>query len=256
MIQIEGLVKRYQDVTALDGLNLRVQKGRFFVLLGPNGAGKTTALKILAGLLAPSAGRVRIGGHDWSHPSPEARRRVTYIPDFPYLYDKLTPREFLEFVAAVYALPSQGMGDRIQFWMDTLELIGQQDKLIEQLSHGQRQRLVFASAFLPSPELILVDEPMVGLDPRMRQKVSRLMKEMTRAGTTVFLSTHTLSLAEEMADEIAILDKGKCVACGTLGILRERAGTRGKIEEIFFKLTEEADDDPRTAPYQGPNRQE
>ena len=242
MICIEALAKRYGDKMALDGLCLNVGRGKFFVLLGPNGAGKTTTLKILAGLLRPTGGRVEINGVDWAHPSPEARRKVTYIPDFPYLYDKLTGREFMEFVADVYSLPEQGLPQRIQAWLQTMEMDRDQDKLTEQFSDGQRQRLVFAAALLPEPELIVVDEPMVGLDPRMRHKISHILKEKSRAGVTVLMSTHTLSLAEEMADEIAIVDKGKCVASGSLAQLRSaaQAGASSKMEEVFFRLTEES----------------
>ncbi len=244
MIHIENLNKRYGDTLALDGLNLHVGRGKFFVLLGPNGAGKTTTLKILSGLLSPSSGSVHVAGEDWSRPSVEAKRKVTYIPDFPFLYDKLTPGEFLQFIADVYGLPTKLAQEGIPYWLQTMELAREENKLIEHMSHGQRQRLVFAAALLPRPELIVVDEPMVGLDPRMKQKISRILKEKTKEGTTVFLSTHTLSLAEEMADEIAILDQGKCVAHGTLAQLRAQAigASSARMEDIFLQLTKESGD--------------
>lgn len=242
MIRLEGLTKRYREKVALENLDLTVEQGKFFVLLGPNGAGKTTTLKILAGLLRPTAGRVTIWGEDWTNPPAHARRQVTYIPDFPYLYDKLTPREFLEFIGAMYAMEACRLAEGIPFWLDAMEIREEQNRLIEQFSHGQKQRLVFAAALLPEPRVILVDEPMVGLDPHMRQKTARILKEKSRAGATIFMSTHTLSLAEEMADEIAVLDKARCVACGTLDQLRaqSRAGGAGGMEEIFFRLTEES----------------
>ncbi len=241
MIRIENLTKRYQDTLALDRLNLHIGRGKFFVLLGPNGAGKTTTLKILAGLLSPTSGRVLIAGEDWSHPALNAKRKVTYVPDFPFLYEKLTPAEFLKFIGDVYGLKAVVAREGITHWLNEMEIAKDQEKLIEHMSHGQRQRLCFAAALLPQPELIVVDEPMVGLDPRMRQKISRILKEQTQTGTTVLLSTHTLPLAEEMADEIAILDNATCVACGTLAQLRAQAqgGSSTKIEEIFFRLTQE-----------------
>ena len=240
MIKIEELTKSYGDLTALDSLSLEVPEGEFFAFLGPNGAGKTTTIKLLTGLLRPTSGTAYICGHNIEREYIKAKSLISYIPDFPFLYDKLTGREFLDFVVRLY--PGCGGPEQTALRDELLHQFGletQQHHLIENYSHGMRQKVVFAAALLHKPRVMIIDEPMVGLDPHSARIVKDILKTRSKEGVTIFLSTHTLSVAEELADRIGIIDKGKLIAMGTVSELSESAGIKGKLEDVFLRLTEE-----------------
>ena len=240
MIKIENLKKCYGDLTAVDDLSLEVGAGEFFAFLGPNAAGKTTTIKILTGLLKPTSGTASICGYDIQKDYLKAKSIISYIPDFPFLYDKLTGREFLDFVCGLYPVKDSAaqLRDREKL-MEDLGLKAHENQLIENYSHGMSQKLVFAAAFLHEPRVMIIDEPMVGLDPHSSRIVKNILKEKSKQGVTVFLSTHTLSVAEELADRIGIIDRGKLLCAGTLRELSETAGIKGRLEDVFLRITEE-----------------
>ena len=239
MIELEHLTKRFGDLVAVQDVCLTVPRGEFFAVLGPNAAGKTTTLKILAGLMKPTAGRARVGGFDVLEQPLEARRRMAFVPDFPFLYEKLTPIEFFRFTAQLFHMPEarvqQNLSELIKRF--NLELFAQ--KPIEGLSHGTRQRVAIVSALLHDPEAFIIDEPMVGLDPQHARVVKDILKERARAGMAVLLSTHQLSVAEEMADRIGIMHQGRLIAVGTPGELRHESGQAGPLEDVFLALTKD-----------------
>lgn len=239
MIQIEQLTKRFGNLTAVDHLNLSVDAGEFFAFLGPNAAGKTTTIKMLVGLLKPTSGRSLLGNFDIQVSPVEAKRLLAYIPDFPFLYDKLSPQEIILLVGELFGMTRKETETQRDYWFDYLDLNDYRHELTENLSHGTRQRVVFATAFLHSPRIIIVDEPMVGLDPRHARLVKNALKDFTTKGGTVFLSTHVLSVAEELADRIAIIHHGKLVACGTAQDLRNQSGKIGALENAFLAITQE-----------------
>ena len=237
MIELIDLVKRFGDLTAVDGVNLAVRRGEFLALLGPNAAGKTTTIKIIAGLMKPTSGAARVGGFDVQINPLEARKRLAYVPDFPFLYEKLTPWEFLRFTGQLFQMTEariQSAGRELAARFNLDEYLG---KPIEGLSHGTRQRVAIASALLHDPEVFVIDEPMVGLDPHHARVVKDVLKERSREGMTVFVSTHQLSIAEEMADRIAIMHQGRLIALGTRDELRQQSGAVGELEKIFLALT-------------------
>ena len=240
MIKIENLSKNFGELAAVNALSLEIPQGECFAFLGPNGAGKTTTIKLLTGLLKPTGGTAYICGYDVQKDYIQAKELISYIPDFPFLYDKLSGREFLEFVGGLY--PEKNSAARRSMMNDLLRrfnLERQQHYLIEHYSHGMRQKLVFAAALLHEPRVMIIDEPMVGLDPYSSRLVKDILRQKAESGVTIFLSTHTLSVAEEVADRIGIIDKGKLVAIGTLNQLRESSGIQGKLEDIFLRITEE-----------------
>jgi ABC-2 type transport system ATP-binding protein len=237
MIELIHLVKRFGDLVAVNDVSLTIPRGEFFALLGPNAAGKTTTIKILAGLMKPTAGAARVAGYDVQTEPLEARRRLAYVPDFPFLYDKLTPREFLRFTAELFRLDPAAAERQAAALGARFNLEDYLDLTIEGLSHGTRQRVAIVSALLHQPEVFILDEPMVGLDPHHARVLKDVLKEFSRAGTTVLVSTHQLSVAEEMADRIGIMHQGRLIAVGTREELRARAGTRGPLEETFLALT-------------------
>ncbi|MFW6201794.1 MAG: ABC transporter ATP-binding protein [Gemmatimonadota bacterium] len=238
MIQLEGLTKRYGRFTAVDSLDLHVAPGELFGFVGPNGAGKTTTIRMLVGVMRPSEGRVRVAGHDLIESPIEAKRAIGYIPDRPYLYGKLTGMEFLRFVARLWGREGEETERRAEELLDLFELGAWKDTLVESYSHGMRQKLLISSALVHSPRLIVVDEPMVGLDPKAARLIKDLLARFTQEGGTVFLSTHTLEVAEALCDRIAILNEGRIRAVGTMDELRrEAAAGMAGLEEIFLKLT-------------------
>jgi len=237
MIRTEHLTKKYGGLMAVNDLNLDIPQGQCFAFLGPNGAGKTTTIKLLAGLLKPTSGRALVGGHDIQQDPVAARKLIGFVPDTPFLYDKLDPVEFMLFIGQLYGMNRREVVPAVDELFDTFDLNETRKQLIENLSHGTRQRLVIASALLHEPKVIIIDEPMVGLDPRSARVVRNVLKRRSRAGTTIFLSTHILSIAEELADQIGILNHGKLIATGTIDQLREMSGEVGALENTFLALT-------------------
>lgn len=237
MIELDHLVKRFGELLAVNDVTLTVGRGEFFALLGPNAAGKTTTIKILVGLMKPTSGTARVAGFDIQRQPLEARRRLAYVPDFPFLYDKLTPREFLRFTAELFRMEPARAAPRATALVARFHLEPYLDLPIESLSHGTRQRVAIVSALLHEPEVFIMDEPMVGLDPHHARVLKDVLKEQALAGTTVLVSTHQLSVAEEMADRIGIMHQGRLIAVGTGEELRERSGTRGALEQTFLALT-------------------
>jgi len=238
MISIEGVSKSYGPKLAVDGLSLEIAAGEFFAVLGPNGAGKTTTIKMIAGLLRPSKGRIRVCGKDTQTDSIEAKRLCAYVPDQPFLYDKLSGLEFMNFVGDLYDVDGAVRAKEID---RLVELFGMREfvkDLTESYSHGMKQRLVLAATLLHKPKAILVDEPLVGLDPHHARLVKEVFKEQARSGTSIFMSTHVLSVAEDFADRIGIMIQGRMVALGRMDELRGQAQTDGRLEEVFFKITE------------------
>ena len=239
MIRTERLTKTFGEKTAVDELTLAIGEGEFFCFLGPNGAGKTTTIKMLTGLSRPTSGRVLIGGIDIAREPVEAKRSLGYIPDQPFLYEKLTGREFMRFVAGLYGMPPDGLAARIDGLLETFEIGDAADALIGGLSHGTRQKLAFAATFLHEPRAVVIDEPWVGLDPRSVRRVRTFLWERTREGVTVFMSTHTLAIAEEVADRIGIIHGGRLLALGSLVEIKALAKQPGSLEDVFLELTRE-----------------
>jgi ABC-2 type transport system ATP-binding protein len=240
MIELTGLTKRYGSFTAVDAIDLTVPKGELFGFLGPNGAGKTTTLRMIAGILRPTAGTVKIADVDVTTDPMQAKSILGYIPDRPYIYEKLTGAEFLRFVAGLYGQNGKDIEHRGRELLALFDLDDWRDELVESYSHGMRQKLIISSAFIHKPDVIVVDEPMVGLDPKAARILKDLFREYTRRGHTVMMSTHTLEVAETMCDRIGIIQGGKIRALGTMDDLRSdsAAGTQG-LEDIFLKLTGE-----------------
>ncbi|MBI3880449.1 MAG: ABC transporter ATP-binding protein [Verrucomicrobia bacterium] len=237
MIEIQNLVKKFGDLTAVNGLSLRVEPGEFFAVLGPNAAGKTTTIKILTGLMKPTSGTASVAGFDLQTHPLEARARMAYVPDFPFLYDKLTPWEFLRFTGRIFRLDDTRIERSARELIPRFNLEDYLAKPIESLSHGTKQRVAIVAALLHDPEVCILDEPMVGLDPHHSRVVKDVLKERSRRGMTVFISTHQLSVAEEMADRIGIIHQGKLVALGTHEQLRQQSGSDGALEKSFLNLT-------------------
>jgi ABC-2 type transport system ATP-binding protein len=235
MIELRGVSKTFGTKKAVDHLDLNIRAGELFAFLGPNGAGKTTTIKMVCGLLRPTSGIVKVGGFPAA--SPEARQLIAYVPDQPYLYEKLTGREFLRFVVEMYGIDSKSSTRRINELIETFEMGDYVDELSENYSHGMKQRVVFAAALVHDPKVLIVDEPLVGLDPRSARIVKDLFVAQARSGVAVLMSTHLLSIAEELADTIGIVDHGRMLAHGTLAELREQVQVHGPLEDLFLKVT-------------------
>jgi ABC-2 type transport system ATP-binding protein len=238
VIRLAGVTKRYGRFTAVHPLDLDVKPGELFGFLGPNGAGKTTTIRMLAGVLRPTSGTIHVGGRDMLLDPLEAKRRIGYIPDRPTLYEKLTGAEFLRFVSGLWGQDGVAAGQRAGELLELFELTAWKDTLVESYSHGMRQKLIISSALVHSPDVIIVDEPMVGLDPKAARLIKDLLRTFVDQGGTVFMSTHTLEVAEALCDRIAILHQGRIRAMGTMQQLRsEAAAGAAGLEEIFLKLT-------------------
>jgi ABC-2 type transport system ATP-binding protein len=240
MIDIVDVTKRYGPKVAVEDLTLHVPAGELFAFLGPNGAGKTTTIKMLCGLLFPSSGTVQVGGFDIIAQGDQARALISYVPDQPFLYEKLSGREFLQFTADLYGMPRERARDKIAEVVELFHLDDFVDDLTERYSHGMRQRTVFAAALVHEPKLLIADEPTVGLDPKSIRELKTLLRDLASRGTTVFLSTHTLDIAQELADRIGIIDHGRLIGCGTMTDLRKQASRDGNLEDLFLAITEEA----------------
>jgi len=239
MIEISNLSMRYGEHLALDKLSLEIGKGEFFAFLGPNAAGKTTTIKLLTGLISPTEGVAKICGFDIQKEPIEAKKRIGYIPDVAEFYGKLTPIEFMAFIGELFEVEHKAARQRTAELMEQFSLISYGRQRIENLSHGTRQRLAFASALLHEPEVIIVDEPMVGLDPRNAQVVKEELKARSEAGVTVFLSTHLLNVAHELADRVGIIHEGKLLALGTVAEIANqfRRSEDRSLEELFLEIT-------------------
>jgi len=241
MISLKNLAKSYNkgSVMAVDNLNLDVQAGEIFGFLGPNGAGKTTTIKMMLGLLKPDSGDALIGGHSITKDPLAVKRAVSYVPDTPEVYEKLTGIEYLNFLGDVYDVPAALRKERIAALLEMFELSGAVGDLIQSYSHGMRQKIVLVGALLHEPQVFILDEPMVGLDPKSASKLKNYMREHCDKGNTVFFSTHVLEVAERLCDRIGIINRGKLIACGTLAELRNLAGDNESLENIFLELTEQ-----------------
>jgi ABC-2 type transport system ATP-binding protein len=237
-IELAGIRKSYGQTLAVRDLSLEIPRGQLFAFLGPNGAGKTTTIKMIVGLLRPDAGRIRVCGHDTTTDGLATKAQLAYVPDQPFLYEKLTGREFLHFVAEMYAISTQRRDRILESLIRRLDIGEFLDQLTESYSHGMKQKIVLAAALLHDPAVLVIDEPMVGLDPRVIRAVKGLFVEHTRRGGTIFMSTHTLDIAEAVADRIGIIQEGELIAIGTLDQLRAQARREHSLEEIFLELTE------------------
>jgi ABC-2 type transport system ATP-binding protein len=237
MILFENLTKIYSGIIAVNGVNLQIPRGTIFGFIGPNGAGKTTTIKMMAGVLKPTKGRILLNGVDIAREPSKAKKIIGFIPDRPFLYEKLSGMEFLSFKAGLYGIKGDRLYEKIEGLLNLFELTDWADELIESYSHGMKQRLVIASAMIHEPRIIIVDEPMVGLDPKGAKLVKDIFKGWAQSGATVFMSTHTLALAQEVCQKIAIVNKGRVVASGTSEDLEKQAGVEGNLEKIFLKIT-------------------
>jgi len=238
MIAISGLVKQYGRFTAVDGVSLEVGPGEIHGFLGPNGAGKTTTLRMIAGLLKPTAGRVLVNGHDVATEPEAAKASLGFIPDRPFIYEKLTAGEFLRFHGGLYGLSDNGLGERVREMLGLFELANWEHELVESFSHGMKQRLVMSAAFLHRPGAVVVDEPMVGLDPRGARLIKDVFRSMSGRGVAILMSTHTLEVAQEMCDRISIILKGRIIASGTVAEIRALGdGQDDQLTAVFLKLT-------------------
>lgn len=239
MIEVRALVKRYGRLAAVDGVSLAARPGEVLALLGPNGAGKSTTIKAITGLIRPTSGTVVVSGVDVARRPVEAKAALGYVPDRPYLYPKLTGRELLRFLGRLRRVPDAER--RAEGWLERFGLIEVQNERIEAYSHGMRQKLTFCAALLHDPDVLIIDEPMVGLDPRAARDVRALMRARADAGKTVLLTTHQIDVAEATADRVTLVHRGRVAADGTLAELRSSVGDDGaRLERIFLTLTEEA----------------
>jgi len=241
MIELTNLTKKYGDFLAVDNLNLTIKKGEVFGFIGPNGAGKTTTIKMIGGILEPTAGTVSIAGIDMQKQPQLAKSKIGFIPDRPYLYEKLTGKEFLKFTADLYGVPENVYAVKAKENLEMFSLADWSDELIESYSHGMKQRLIMSAALLHDPQVIVVDEPMVGLDPVAIVMVKDLLQRLARKGATVFMSTHTLKVAEDTCDRIGVINSGRLIAVGTTADLqREAKVTHADLEHVFLSLTNTA----------------
>ncbi len=237
MIEIEHLTKKFGTLQAVNDLSLTIPRGELFCFLGPNGAGKTTTIKILCGLLKATSGAIRIQGIDIQSDPAAVRRLIGYIPDTPFLYERLTPTEFFQFIGDLYQIPAARVDEQRERYFELFALEEYARTLIKDLSHGYRQRLIYAATFLHQPEVLFIDEPFVGLDPFSIRLIHDLLRQTARAGTTIFLTTHILAFAEQMADRIGIIAGGSLVGLGTLAQLKAHSSMQAPLEDIFLKLT-------------------
>lgn len=237
MIEMDNLCKTYGTLEALKNLTLTVPRGELFCFLGPNGAGKTTTLKILTGLIRASSGTARVAGIDVRTDPVAVKQRLGYIPELPFVYERLTPAEFMRFTGDLYDMPSSRVASATDEWFDRFDLQDHRDSFIKDLSHGMRQRLIYSATFMHEPEVLLIDEPLMGLDPRTIRLIKDLLIAKARAGMTIFLTTHILALAESVADRIGIITNGRLCALGTLKELKTQHPGTSTLEDVFLRLT-------------------
>jgi ABC-2 type transport system ATP-binding protein len=239
MIQTVHLTRTYGSLTAVNDLNLSTEPGELFGFLGPNGAGKTTTIRMIVGLLRPTEGTVRVAGHDVRQEPLEVKRSVGYLAQTPLLYDRLTGREFLRFLGGLYGLTDERIQGRSDHLLELMDLSDKADQLIESYSGGMRHKIGLCGALLHEPPVLVLDEPLAGLDPYSARRVKDLLRDLCQRGTTVFLSTHVLEIAERVCDRVGILDRGRLVAVGSIDTLRAqaRSGAETTLEDLFLQLT-------------------
>lgn len=237
MIIIKNLTKHYGNLTAVSGLSLDISDGECFGFLGPNGAGKTTTIKLLAGLLKPNEGIIEISGYDIQKDPQKVKGIIGYIPDKAFIYEKLTGGEFLDFVAELYQVNGNFVREKREELLNLFAIKDFENELVEGYSHGMRQKLVITAALIHNPKVIIVDEPMVGLDPKGMRQVKEIFKQLTKSGVTIFMSTHTMSVAQEMCHRIGIINKGKLIALGNMNDLQKQAQVSSGLEDVFLQLT-------------------
>lgn len=242
MINIKNVTKRFGALTAVDNISLAINSGELFSFLGTNGAGKTTTIKMLTGLIAPDSGSILLNGFDVVENPVAAKRRVGYVPDAPFLYNKLTGVEFLTVVGNLYEMSDSEIKKQIRFYGDRMDMGDWFEQQIEGYSQGMKQRIVFVSAMIHEPEILVIDEPMVGLDPQTGRTMKKLLREKAENGITIFLSTHNLNVAEELSDRIGIINRGKVISVGTMAELRQNSNE--SLEELFIQLVEESVEEP------------
>jgi ABC-2 type transport system ATP-binding protein len=240
VIELTHVSKSYNKgkVRAVDDLSLVIKSGEIFGFLGPNGAGKTTTIKMIVGLLKPDAGTVTINGIDTQRDPMKCKAMTTYVPDYPAVYERLSGLEYLNFIGDVYGVPKKERLERIEKWLDVFELKQAVSSPIQSYSHGMRQKIVLTAALLPAPQVMVLDEPMVGLDPRAAHRLKELMREHCDQGKTLFFSTHIMEVAEKLCDRIGIINKGKLIASGTMDELKKIDHSNESLENIFLELTE------------------
>src|SRR5437870_2598783 len=240
MIRLVNITKRYGEFLAVDSLDLEVKAGEVFGFLGPNGAGKTTTIRMMMGILKPTSGYVILGGYDVEQEAKRAKALAGFIPDRPFIYEKLSGCEFLEFVGKLHRIEPEKLRGRIAELLGSLELTRWRDELVESYSHGMKQRLVVCASLIHEPRILVIDEPMVGMDPKGARKLKDLFRSLSEQGTTVFLSTHSISVAEEVCHRIGIIQRGRLIACGTMADLYSQAQTKhGNLESVFLELTQD-----------------
>lgn len=237
MIEIEHLSKRYGELLAVDDLSLSIPAGQLFCFLGPNGAGKTTTIKLMCGLLKPTSGSIRIAGFSIFDDPVKLRRITGYIPDTPFLYERLTVTEFYQFTGDLYGLPRETVDGGMDLAFEQFGLADHRAALIRDLSHGYRQRMIYAATFLHDPRVLFIDEPFVGLDPHSIRLIHDLLRRKVAEGMAIFLTTHILTFAERLADRIGIISNGRLAALGTLDELRHQSSVKGQLEDVFLSLT-------------------
>ncbi len=239
MIELKNLTKKFGSVVAVNQLNLSISEGEIFGFIGPNGAGKTTTLRMMSGILAPTEGSVMIDGINMARQPEKAKQRMGYIPDRPFLYEKLTGMEFLRFTADLFGVEDGLFKEKSESLLKKFSIYDWRDELIESYSHGMKQRLIISAALLHEPKALIIDEPMVGLDPAGIRMIKNLFRDLSEKGTTLFMSTHTLSVAEDVCDRIGVIHKGKLIAIGTVEDLKDSARVEeGDLEKVFLILTE------------------
>jgi ABC-2 type transport system ATP-binding protein len=243
MIRIINLRKQYGRLAAVDNLNIEVAPGEIFGFLGPNGAGKTTTIRVMMGILRASSGQVILDGHDVEREPQKAKAVAGFIPDRPFIYEKLSAKEFLTFIGKLRRMESSRLRHRIDELLEHFELLNWQDELVEGFSHGMKQRLVLCAALVHEPRILIIDEPMVGLDPKGARTIKDLFRSLAGTGTTVFLSTHSISVAEEVCHRIGIIQKGRLIASGTMADLyRLTQADDSNLEDVFLELTQQQSD--------------
>lgn len=248
---LENLSKDYDGFWALKNLSLECPAGEFFCFLGPNGAGKTTTIKVITGLLRPAEGRALVCGHDIQKEPLLAKREIGYIPDTPYLYEKLSGRDFMHFIGNLYEVPKKEVEEAIEKYFTTFKIDHAANSLIENYSFGMRQKLCFSAAFMHKPRLLVIDEPMVGLDPYSAKRLKTMLKDFCREGGTIFLSTHLLAIAEELSDRLGIINNGELCFLGNVGSLRKSlARQEGNLEDLFLELTADGVTDASASPFE------